>query len=70
MLWMNMKKRIQCCVAAVLTVIPSVAVWAEDGFDIPKRDQAFPLLGLLLTVAAIAAVMGIAFKNSRRSHLS
>jgi len=69
MLGMNMKKRLQCSVAALLTMIPSMAVWAEDGFEIPKRDQAFPWLGLLLTVAAVVAVMGIAFKSSRRSHL-
>ena len=45
------------------------AAWAGDGFDPPDEGDALEWPALVAAVIAVLAILVLAFKNSKRTHL-
>ena len=66
---MNAMRAIRLVWTALVVAAIRAAAWAGDGFDPPDEGDALEWPALVAAVIAVLAILVLAFKNSKRTHL-
>jgi len=62
--------KLASAVGLVLPVLfAALAIGAEDIYDAPAMEPAKPWFPIIYTIVFLVALMVVAFKNARRTHL-